>query len=168
HAGGVASVAFHGNGTQVLSGGADKSVKMWEIVNKPDALATGRLVKTYGPLPEAVRAVAFNRVHSQIGAAAGKTAIVWNLGDGKEVRKLEHPAEVAALSFNPDGMRLATGAADNEVRVWDLATGHELQAFLHAGPVRTVAFHPGNNALIFSGSADKTIALHTMTVSHVL
>jgi WD40 repeat protein len=168
HAGGVAGVAFHGNGTQVLSGGADKTVKLWEIVNKPEGTATGQLVKTFGPLPEAVRAVAFNRAHSQIGAAAGKKAIVWNLGDGKEVRKLEHPAEVADLSFSPDGTRLTTGAADNEVRVWELATGQELQAFLHSEAVRAVAYHPGNNALLFSGSADKTIALHTMTVSRVL
>jgi|GEM_PF-319197 len=161
HAGGVAGVAFHPNGVQMLSGGADRIVKLWDA-------AKGQVVKTFGPLPEAVRAVAFNRAGTQIAATAGKTAIVWNLADGKEVRRLEHPAEVAGLSFSADGTRLATGAVDNEVRVWDLTTGHELQAFFHAGPVRAVAFHPGNNALLLSGSADKTVALHTMTVMRVL
>jgi WD40 repeat protein len=168
HAGGVTSVAFHNNGTQALSAGADKTVKLWDLADKPGAPATGRMVKSFGPLPEPVRAAVFNRAGTQIGAAAGKTAIAWNLADGKEARKLEHPSEVAALSFSPDGSRLATGAADNEVHVWDLAAGHELQAFLHSGPVRAVAYHPSNNALLISGSADKTIALHTMTVTRVL
>jgi WD40 repeat protein len=168
HAGGVTSVAFHGNGTLALSGGADKTVKLWEIANQPGAPATSRVVKTFGPLPEAVRTVAFNRAGTQIAACAGKTVIVWNIADGKEVRKLEHPTEVTSLSFSADGTRLATGAADYEVRVWELATGHELQAFLHDGPVHAVAFHPQNNALVISSSADKTVALHTMTVARAL
>jgi WD40 repeat protein len=168
HAGDVTSVAFHNNGTQALSGGADKTVKLWDIANQPGAPATGRLLKTFGPLPEAVHAVAFNRAGTQIAAAAGKTVIVWNAADGKEVRKLEHPANVAGLSFSADGTRLATAAADNEVCVWELATGQELQAFLHAGPVRAVVFHPNNNALLISGSADKTVALHTMTLTRLL
>ncbi len=161
HAGGVTSVAFHSNGTQALSAGADKTVKLWDLTK-------GQVLKTFGPLPETVRAIAFNRACTQIGAASGKTVTVWNVADGKEVRKLEHPAEVAGLSFSADATRLATAAADNEVRVWELATGHELQAFLHAGPVRAVVCHGSNNALLVSGSADKTVALHTMTVTRVL
>ena len=161
HALGVTSVAFHSNGTQALSGSADKTVLLWDVTK-------GRIVKSFGSLPESVRAVAFNRAGTQVAAAAGKTVIVWNIADGKEVRKLEHPAEVASLSFSADGTRLATGAADNEVRVWELTTGQELQAFFHAGPVRAVAFHPQNNALVISSSADKAVALHTMTVARVL
>jgi WD40 repeat protein len=161
HPGGVSSVAFHNNGTLALSGGADKTVKLWDV-------AKGQVLKTFGPLPQAVRAVAFNRAGTQIAAAAGRTAILWDIADGKEASRLEHPSEIAGLSFSPDGTRLATGAADNEVRVWELASGRELQAFLHAGPVRAVAFHPSNNALLFTGSADKTLAAHTMSMARVL
>jgi WD40 repeat protein len=161
HAGGVASVAFHNNGTQALSAGADKTVKLWD-------LAKGTMIKSFGPMSEPARAAVFNRAGTQIGAVAGKTAIVWSVADGKEVRKLEHPAEIASLSFSPDGARLATGTADNEMHVWDVASGHEFQAFPQSGPVRAVAYHPSNNALLFSGSTDKTIMLHTMTVTRVL
>jgi WD40 repeat protein len=161
HDGAVTGVAFHSNGTQALSAGADKTVKLWDLTK-------GQVLKTFGPLPEAVRAVAFNRPCTQIGAAAGKSVTVWNVADGKEVRKLEHPAEVAGLSFSADSTRLATAAADNEARVWELASGLELQAFLHAGPVRAVACHGTNNALLVSGSADKTVALHTTTVARAV
>jgi WD40 repeat protein len=161
HTGGVTAMAFHANGTQAVSGGADKTVKLWDLTK-------GAVVKTFGPLPEAPRAVAFNRAGTQLGAAAGKNVTVWTIADGKEVRKLEYPAEVAGLSFSADGTRLATGAADSEVRVWDLASGQELQAFLHAGPVTAVACHGGNNALVVSASADKTVALHTTTLARMV
>src|SRR5262249_26481861 len=45
HAGGATSVAFHSNGTQMLTAGADKTAKLWTI-------ATGKLDKTFGPAAE--------------------------------------------------------------------------------------------------------------------
>jgi WD40 repeat protein len=161
HKDGVTSVAFHANGTQAISSGADKTVKLWDLTK-------GQVLRTFGPLPEAVRAVAFNRTCTQIGAASGKTVTVWNVADGKEVRKLEHPAEVAGLSFSADSTRLATAAADNLARTWEVATGLELQAFHHTAAVRAVVYHPGNNGLLVSGSADKTVAVHQTTVARAL
>src|SRR5262249_37689872 len=38
HAGGVSSIAFHNSGTQAISGGADKTVKLWD-------LTTGKVLK---------------------------------------------------------------------------------------------------------------------------
>ena len=70
HTGGVTGVAFHPNGTQALSGGADRIVKLWD-------LAKGQVLKTFGPLPEPVRTVGVNRAGTQVGAATGKTAMVW-------------------------------------------------------------------------------------------
>jgi WD40 repeat protein len=162
HPGGVSAVAFHSNGTQVLSGGMDKTVKLW-------GLAPGKepaVVKTFGPLPDPVTAVAFNRDFTQIGASAGKTVKVWTL-DGKEVLTLTHPAPVKSLSFSVDKVKIATGAADNLARVWDVATGKELQSFAHAGPVEAVVFH-NNSATIISGSADKTAAIHSLSAVRVI
>jgi WD40 repeat protein len=162
HPGGVNAVAFHSNGTQVLSCGMDKTVKLW-------ALAPGKdpaVVKTFGPLPDPVTAAVFNRDFTQIGAAAGKIVKVWTL-DGKEVLTLTHPAAVKSLSFSVDKAKIVTGAADNLARVWDVASGKELQSFAHAGPVEAVAFH-NNNTSIISGSADKTAAIHTLSAIRVI
>jgi WD40 repeat protein len=160
HPGGVSSIAFHSSGTQALSGGADKTVKLWD-------LTAGKPLKSFGPLPDPVSAVAFSRDFTQIGAAAGKAVKVWNLADNKEVLTLTHPADVTSLSFNGDKTRIVTGAADNQARVWDVATGKELQAFLFAGAVRSVVFHP-NNTMIVAGSADKTAAIHTISAVRVV
>jgi WD40 repeat protein len=154
HGGGVLSAAFIPSGAQIVTGGADKTVKLWNA-------STGQLVKALDPLAEAVRAVAVNRAGSQIAAAAGKVVKVWNIADFKEVRALPQPAEVASISFSADGTRLATACADNQVRVWEVATGQELVGFLHGGPVRAVLC-PGANEVVISGSADKTVAVHTI------
>ena len=160
HAGGVTSVAFHSNGTQALTGGADKTVKLWD-------LATGKVVKTFGPLPDAVSSVAFNRDFTQIGATAGKTVKVWNLADGKDVLTLTHLAEVVSMSFSVDKTKIATAAADNLTRVWDVATQQELQAFPHTGAVKSVVFH-NNNLNVVSGGADKTVTVDTINAARVI
>jgi WD40 repeat protein len=161
HAGGVTGVAFHGGANQALSTGADKAVKLWD-------LATGKVLRTYGPLAEAPRAVAFSRDSALVGAAAGKLVKVWNAADGKEVLTLNHPTDVYGLSFSADRTRLATAAADGRARAWDVATGQELQAFLHAGPVRAVAFTPAGNTVLVAGGDDKTAAVHTVQAARAL
>jgi WD40 repeat protein len=154
HAGGVLSAAYVPNGSQMISSGADRTVKIW-------GPATGQLVKALDPLPEPAVSVAVNRAGSQFAAAAGKLINVWNVGDLKLARTLTSPAAVSGISFSADSQRLAAACADNRVRVWEVASGQELVGFLHNGPVRAVLC-PGNNELVLSGSADKTVAVHTM------
>src|SRR5262249_26386292 len=122
HAGGVAGVQFHSGGTQALSGGADKTIKLWD-------LAGGKVLKTFGPLEAPVSAIAFSRDFTQVGAAAGKAVKVWNAADGKELATLPHPADVLSLSFSVDKLKVVTGAADNQSRMWDLASSKPLQSF---------------------------------------
>jgi WD40 repeat protein len=160
HTGGVSSVALHSNGTQAITGGVDKTVKLWDLTK-------GTVVKTFGPLADAVSAVAFSRDYTQIGAAAGKVVTVWNLADGKEALTLTHPAAVTSLSFNSDKTRIVTGGADNLARVWDTVTGKELQAYPHAGLVSGVAFHP-NQPFVVTASADKTVTVQAVTATRVV
>ncbi len=162
HAGGVTALAVHSNGTQALTGGADKTVKLWNLPGaKPAAVA-----RTFGPLADPVTAVAFSRDYTQVGAAAGKVVKVWTAADGKEVLILTHPAAVLTLSFSPDKTKIATGADDGWARVWDVATGKVLQAYPLAGPVHAVVFHNNNNTVI-SGSP-KTVGFHPLSAVRVI
>ncbi|HLW65547.1 MAG TPA: hypothetical protein VKS79_09530 [Gemmataceae bacterium] len=161
HPGGITGVAYHPNGTQVFTCGKDKTVKLWE-------LATGKELKVIATLPEAVNALSLSRDGTQLVAAVGKQAKVWNLADGKEIATLAHPADVIALAFSADKARLLTGTTDNFARVWDLATGKEVQSFSHGAAVRAVAFHPAKPNMLVTGSADKTAAAHTITLTRML
>jgi WD40 repeat protein len=163
HAGGVTGgVQFHSNpgAPQVATGGADKTVKLWEV-------ATGKVARIFGPLDAPVSAVAYSRDFTQVGAAAGKAVKVWNLADGKELQTLTHPADVLSLSFSVDKGKVVTGSADNSARVWDLATGKEMQRYARGGPVGAVAFHNSNTAVV-AGGADKALTVQPVSVTRVV
>ena len=161
HAGGVAGVAFHSNGTQVLSGGADKTVKLWTVT-------TGKLDRTFGPVGEEVSAVGFSRDYVNVAATAGKTLKVWTTADAKELSSIALPGAARGLSFGSDRARVATADEDGKARVWDLATRKQAQAFQHTGAVVGVAFHPFMPAQLISAGADKHVGIHTLSLSRLV
>src|SRR5262249_10095252 len=131
HPAGPVHLQYHNTGTQLLTAGADKTVKLWD-------LAKSTVLKTFGPLPDPIKGIAFSKDYTQVAAAAGKVVKVWNVADGKEVVTLNHPAEVLSVAFNQDKTRIATGAADKQTRLWEVATGRELQFFAQPDPVDAV------------------------------
>ena len=57
-------------------------------------------------------------------ASLDKTAKLWELATGKELRTFEgHQDWVLSVAFAPDGKTLATASKDKTVRLWDAATG---------------------------------------------
>ncbi|KAF7970237.1 hypothetical protein HWV62_24726 [Athelia sp. TMB] len=73
---------------------------------------------------------------------------------------IEHPSEVYAVAFSPDGLRIASGSEDGFVRVWDAETGALIAAPFkgHTDYVTSVAFSP-DGQWIASGSYDKSVRL---------
>ena len=69
--------------------------------------------------------------------------------------RLRHGGKVNALSFSPDGKRLATASDDNTVIVWDLGNGRDLLTYRgHKDKVKAVAFSPDGTLLASAGGAD--------------
>jgi WD40 repeat protein len=155
HPAGPTFAQFHANGQQLVSAGADKTLKLWD-------LAKASVLKSFGPVPDPIKAVAFSKDYTKIGVATGKTAKVFVIADGKEAASLHHPADVLSLSFSPDGTRIATGAADKQTRIWDAASGVELQFFAQDDAVDAVIYAPANNLVI--SAAGKTSRLDTTSI----
>jgi WD40 repeat protein len=81
------------------------------------------------------------------------------MGNGYELRSLEHMQGVDGLAFAPNGRMLATGSADRTVRLWDVNSGRELLRLQgHTDRVLAVAFNPDGRTLATS-SADRTVRL---------
>jgi WD40 repeat protein len=156
HAGGAVGVAFNPNGTQVITAGKDKMVRLRD-------LASGKELKSFGPLPGPIVAMSVSRDFAVVAVAAGKLVKAWQIADGKELTAIEHPAEVLALAFNADRSRLVTGAVDNLARVWEVATGNLVQSFRQEGAIRGVAFHP-SQPVVYTASADKSVQAHALTL----
>jgi WD40 repeat protein/serine/threonine protein kinase len=77
------------------------------------------------------------------------------------VRYLPNPsAAVRTIAISPDGGRLVSGSADNNLIIWDVETGQPIGSPLigHTGSINNVAFSP-DGKLIASASADTTIRL---------
>jgi WD40 repeat protein len=65
--------------------------------------------------------------------------------------RLSHKGTVSAVAFSPDGMRVATGGADNNSRIWDLRNGQQLLPIPHDGAVVAVAFNGDGTRLATAG-----------------
>jgi hypothetical protein len=106
----------------------------------------------------AVSAVAFSpEGRMLVSGGLDGTASVWDVGSGKELRRLEgHGRGVRCVTLSSDGRTLVTGGLDGAVKVWDLATG-QLRATLK-GPgdaVMSVAFSPDGRFLAAAGGSEK-------------
>ncbi len=156
HPGGCAGVAWHSNGSQVLTGGADKLVKLWTVT-------TGKLDRTFPALDAPVSAVAFSRDFSQVAAVAGKSLRVWAAVDGKQAVAKEMPSVGTSVNFNSDRTRLAVACDDGQARVYETLTGTFLQGFTHTGAVSGVVFAPSTPTTLFTSGADKTASQHTLS-----
>ncbi|KAJ7204176.1 WD40 repeat-like protein [Mycena pura] len=150
----VLSVAFSPDGTHIVSGSRDNTVRIWDA-------ATGTEEQKLEGHGGAVLSVAFspNGTHI-VSGSHDETMRIWDAATGMEEQKLEgHGDWVRSVAFSPDGTRIVSGSDDKTVRIWDAATGTEEQKLEgHGEWVLSVAFSP-NGTHIVSGSSDKTVRI---------
>ncbi|KAL4062785.1 hypothetical protein V8B97DRAFT_2091404 [Scleroderma yunnanense] len=151
----VRSVAFSPDGTRIVSGSDDKTVRVWD---------TDRGVQIGSPLQghtDQVRSVAFSPDGTRIVSGSDdKTVRVWDADRGVQIGSplQGHTHWVTSVAFSPDGTRVVSGSDDKTVRVWDADRGVQIGSPLqgHTDWVRSVAFSPDGTRIV-SGSDDKTV-----------
>src|SRR5262249_15276997 len=157
HPRGVRAAVFNPDGTRVLTGGAEGSIRLWDA-------ETGRPLGKPLQLGAVVWAVAFAPngrafATATLPSATAGEARIWDAVTGQPVTPvLPHPGKVNCLAFSPDGTTLMTGCAvartaeqpeGGEARFWDSRTGFRVGPVLvHAAPVRAVAFSPDGQTVV--------------------
>ncbi|KAJ7314193.1 quinon protein alcohol dehydrogenase-like superfamily, partial [Mycena albidolilacea] len=154
HGNSVWSVAFSPDGTRIVSGSSDNTVRIWDA-------ATGTEEQKLEGHGNSVWSVAFSPDGTRIvSGSSDNTVRIWDAATGTEEQKLEgHGNSVWSVAFSPDGTRIVSGSSDNTVRIWDAATGTEEQKLEgHGNSVCSVAFSPDGTRIV-SGSSDNTVRI---------
>ncbi|HEY1187220.1 MAG TPA: WD40 repeat domain-containing protein [Gemmata sp.] len=161
HTGKVTAAAVNPATGQLITAGADKLVRVWDVT-KPE-----KPVREIGPLAAPAVALALSRDNQTLAVGAGKDALLYTLADGKEAAKLTQPADVLSLGFNADRTRLLIGRGDNLAVLVEVASGNVYQSFTHAGAVRGVVAHPSAPAVV-TASADKSVRISPVTCTRII
>ena len=111
----VTSVSFSRNGTTLVSGSRDGTVKLWDV-------ATGENIVTLEGHRSGVTSVAFSSDGTTLASGSYDRAIkLWDIATGENIVTLRgHTNFVTSVAFSPNGQILASGSWDETVRLWTL------------------------------------------------
>ncbi len=128
HTGEVRSLAFSDDGTKLLSGGNDNTVKLWTFQADPTAADFVTTFRGHG-----------GWVHGCVLAADPRYAVsgsldgfvkIWDADEYEEVRTLRgHEDAVLWAAFSRTGQRMVTAGRDHKALVWSTTDRQPLKVF---------------------------------------
>ena len=160
HNGPVRAVAFSQNGSRIVSGSQDNTIRLWDSEG-------GQLLKSFRGHDGAVRTVTFAESDQVILSGSHDNSIrKWNISEYEEIRVLQgqvlegHVDAILSAGFSPDGERIVTASRDRTARTWEAATGQPLKVFAegHSFLASSAAFFPGGKRLA-TGAVDNTVRI---------
>jgi len=158
----VRSAAYRPDGSQVVTGCADGSLKILDAM-------TGKTVLELRGHQSSVGSVAYSPDGKYLASAAGarerdnsrevvedkQAARIWNASTGMQLALLRHQARVNSIAWSPNGKQVVTAAGvwgtdnDNSARVWDAGTGQlVLTLAANHGAVVSAAFSPDGKRIV--------------------
>jgi hypothetical protein len=144
HQGGVWTVAFAPNGSCVVSGGGDRTAKLW-------AATDGRMFRTLRHEGRWGICVAFSPDSATLALGGGfsdSLVAVWRVSEGPFARVLSSwSTEMWSLAFYPDGKLLAAAAGSGRIQVWRTSDWRLRYDPRGNGETRAVAFWPDDAVL---------------------
>jgi len=113
HRGPINGVCVSPDGTRIISGGEDMTVRVWDM-------ATGRELHTLSGHTGAVKSVYMSPDGTRIVSGSyDDTVKVWDADTGKIIRTLTgHTSYVHSVGVSRDNAKLVT-ASSNEIIIWD-------------------------------------------------
>jgi len=122
----VYALAFTPDGKRLISGAADRSVKVWS----PE---TGERLYTMSEPLDGINAIAIDPSGKRVAAAGlDKNIRIWELGDRNATllhTLIAHEDTILQLAWSADGRTLVSASADKSIKVFDADELQEIKAF---------------------------------------
>jgi WD40 repeat protein/serine/threonine protein kinase len=97
--------------------------------------------------------IAFSPTGRWLATSSGNDVQVFDTGTWSHVLTIAGP-RILALSFDPNGPRLATGSATGDASIWEIPSGTRTRHLREVGePVNAIAFSP-DGQLVATGGGD--------------
>ena len=154
HPGGATALAASPDGSMLVTGGYDRSARIWRIADR-------RQVGTLAGHGGTVWSVAWSPDGRWLATAGEDKAVrIWRAADLALVHTLRgHELNIWSIQFSPDSRLLASGSFDHSIRLWDVASGRMIRQLAgHEQAVVAVAFSP-DGTMLASGGDDSTVRL---------
>ena len=154
HTDAVNSVSYSPDGSQLVSGSTDGTVKLWDV-------STEGITTTFTGHTDAVTSVAFSPDGVLFASASlDNTIKLWNVSTEENIGTLiGHTDAVTSVAFSPDGTLLASGSDDETVKLWDVQTHTDIATLEgYTDAITSVVFSP-DGTLLASGSSRNAVKL---------
>ncbi|WP_406696265.1 protein kinase [Singulisphaera sp. Ch08] len=144
HVGGVMCVSFTPDGKQAISGGRDRTIRVWNLESGTEAR------RLEGHREDVWCLALSSDGHRLVSSGPEGVVKLWDFGAGQEIKAFTgHTSWVNHVAVSPGGYQILSGSgnsADPTARLWDVTTGKEVGKIPPGGPV---AFSPdGKFALL--------------------
>ncbi|CAE6375190.1 unnamed protein product [Rhizoctonia solani] len=158
HTESITSLAFLPDGKRLVSGSYDCTICVWDV-------SSGQVV--FGPFHEHTNIVFDLKIspdgHSMVSAALGETIRIWNTQTWQSRVLFRNTGYIRSVVFSSDGLHLASGSSDGNVRIWEVEGISEEEVIVnhpdgHNSWIKSVSFSPCGTYLV-SGSYDKTVCI---------
>ncbi len=174
HTDSVFSLAITPNGEYIVSGGGDKTIKLWDI-------NSGKCIKTLDSHDNEINSVVVTpNGKTIISGSSDKTIKLWDINSGKCIKTLTgHDNEINSVVVTQNGEYIVSGGGDifeeyinhgeiefnryAEIKIWEIESGKCINT-LEQDTVRdsSIVDLILDSDIIFSGSSDGTIKLFSL------
>ncbi len=156
HSDWVRCLSFTPDGTKLVSGSFDKTIKLWQ-------LETGTVIHTLNDHLKGVFALAVSADGKLLASGSWDELIkLWNLETGTLLKNLtQHQDSVRSLAISPDSQTLVSGSFDRTIVLWSLPDGAVTKTITDSEPIAAIALSADGRFLASTGD-DGTVKIWSL------